>query len=77
MSVDVCLKQLKVIARKTLAGSEFQSLEVIGIKDLAKALIRFLSNLTAKGWAFEIRVFLTNRALGGIIDFNLSEQIPW
>ena len=32
-----------------MAGSEFQSLEVIGIKELAKALVRFLSNLTAKG----------------------------
>ena len=31
-----------------MAGSEFQSLEVIGIKELAKALVRFLSNLTAK-----------------------------
>ena len=49
-SVDAGLKQLKVIRRgKTVAGSEFQSLEVIGIKELAKALVRFLSNLTAKG----------------------------
>ena len=36
------LEQLKVISR----GSEFQSLEVIGIKELA--LVRFLSNLTGK-----------------------------
>ena len=47
MSVDAGLKQLKVI-RKTVAGSEFQSLEIMGIKELAKALVRFLSNLTAK-----------------------------
>ena len=33
----------------TVAGSEFQSLEVIGIKELAKALVLFLFNLTAKG----------------------------
>ena len=56
---------------KTVAGSEFQSLEVIGIKELANALVRFLSNLTAKGcWAFENRVFLVKGALGGIIDFS-------
>ena len=48
MSADAGLKQLKV-AGTTVAGSEFQYLEVIGIKELAKALVRFLSNLTAKG----------------------------
>ena len=42
---------------KTVARSEFQSLEVIGIQELAEALARFLSNLTAKGCAFENRVF--------------------
>ena len=46
MSVDAGLKQLK---GKMVVESEFQSLEVIGIKELAKALVRFLSNLTAKG----------------------------
>ena len=41
MSVDAGLKQLKVISRgEAVAGSEFQSLEVIGIKELAKALVR-------------------------------------
>ena len=40
---------LNSLRLKTVAGSEFQSLEVIGIKELAKALVRFLSNLTAKG----------------------------
>ena len=50
MSVNAGLKQVKVISRgKTVAGSEFQSLEVIGIKELGKALVRILSNLTAKG----------------------------
>ena len=29
-----------------MAESKLQSLEVIGIKDLAKALVRFFSNLT-------------------------------
>ena len=43
MSVDAGLKQLKVISRGE-DGSEF-----IGVKELAKALVRFLSNLTAKG----------------------------
>ena len=32
-----------------MAGSEFQSLEVIGIKELAKALVRFLSDFDSKG----------------------------
>ena len=37
------LKQLMVISRgKTVAGSEFRSLVVIGIKELAKALVGFL-----------------------------------
>ena len=31
------------VAGKTVAGSEFQSLEVIGIKELAKALEIFFS----------------------------------
>ena len=44
-NVDAGLK----VAVMTVAGSEFQSLEVIGIKELAKPLVRFLSNLTAKG----------------------------
>ena len=60
-----------------MAGSEFQSLEVIGIKELAEALVRFLSNFTAMGCrAFENRVFLVKRALGGIIDFSSTEQTP-
>ena len=60
-----------------LIGSEFHSLEVIGINDLAKTLVRFLSNLTEKGcWALEICVFLANKALGGIVDFSSSEQKP-
>ena len=60
-----------------MAGSEFQSQKVIGIKELAKALVRFLSNLTAKGCsAFENRVFLVKRALEGINDFSSFEQTP-
>ena len=60
-----------------MAGSEFQSLEVIGIKELAKTLVRYLSILTAKGCcAFQNRVFLVKRALGGIIDFSSTEQTP-
>ena len=48
VSEDADLKQLKVISRgKTMAESEFQSLEVNGIKELA--LVGFLSNLTGKG----------------------------
>ena len=56
---------------------EFQFLEVKGIKELAKMLVRFLSNLRAEGCrAFENRPFLAKRALGGIIDFSLNEQTP-
>ena len=75
--MDAGLKDLKVKdAGKQVAGSEFQSLEVIGIKELAKTLIRFLSNLTAKGcWAFENRVLLVNSALGGsLISSRLNRH---
>ena len=59
-----------------MAGSEFQSLEVIGINDFAKALVRFLSILTAKEcWAFENRILLINNDLVGVIDFNSFEQM--
>ena len=48
--MDAGLKQLNVISRGEDGGwSEFLSLEVIGIKELAKTLVRFLSYLTAKG----------------------------
>ena len=61
-----------------MAGSEFQALQVTGIKELAKVLVRFLSNLTVKGClAFENRVFLVKTALGGLIDFSSPEQTPW
>ena len=61
-----------------MAGSEFQSLEVIEIKELAKALVLFLSSLTAKGCLeFENRVFLVKRAIGGTFDFTSTEQTPW
>ena len=46
--MDAGLKQLKAISHGEEAGSEFQSLEVIWIKELAKALVRFLSNLAVK-----------------------------
>ena len=60
-----------------MVGSEYQSLEGIGINEFAKALVRFLSNLTAKVCgAFENHVFLVKRALGGIIDLSSTEQTP-
>ena len=49
MSMDAGLKQQVISRGKTVAGSE--SLEVIRIKELAKVLVRFLSNLTANGGA--------------------------
>ena len=61
-----------------MAGSEFHSPGVIGIKELVKTLVQFLSNLSAKGCcAFENLVFLVKGALGGIIDFSSTEQTPW
>ena len=55
MSVDAGLKHLKVISRgEDVAGSEFRSLGVIGIKELAKALVQFLSNLTCE-WVLGVR----------------------
>ena len=50
VSVDAGLKQLKVISRGE--DGAFQSLEVIGIKELVKALVRFLSNLRASSIKF-------------------------
>ena len=40
-----------------MAQSEFQYLEVIGINGFAKVLVRFLSNLTAKGCYFFLPLF--------------------
>ena len=50
MSVDAGLKQLKVISRGEDGG--WERVPVCGghrDKELAKALVRFLSNLTARG----------------------------
>ena len=73
--MDAGVKQLKVIGRgEMVVGSEFQYREVIGINDLTKALVRFVS----KGcWAIENRVFVIKKVLRGIIDFSSSEQTPW
>ena len=51
VSVGSSLEQLKIISREEDGGWNRVpvSLEVIGIKELAKALVRFLSNLPAKG----------------------------
>ena len=58
------------------AGREFQFLEVIGTNVLANEVVRHLSNLTAKEcWESAKRVLRAKHALGGIIDFNSSEQL--
>lgn len=54
------------------AGNKFQSLEVIEINKLGNVLIRFLTNLTARG-VERSRIFLTNEALEIIIDFKSSK----
>ena len=47
VSVDAGLERLKVICYcgKTVGGREFQSLDVIGINELANAFVRLVSNL--------------------------------
>ena len=63
---------------KLEAGREFQLLEVIGTNVLADEVVRHLSNLTAKEcWESAKRVLRAKHALGGIIDFNSSEHLPW
>ena len=60
------------------AGREFQCLEVIGTSVLAKEVVRHFSNLTAEEcWESAKRALRVKRALGGIIDFNSSEHLPW
>ena len=54
------------------AGREFPFLEVIGTNVLANEVVWNFSNLTAKEcWES------AKHALGGIIDFNSSEHLPW
>ena len=63
---------------KMEAGREFQFIEVIGTNVLEKEVVRHLSNLTAKEcWESAKRVLRAKHALGGIIDFNSSEHLPW
>ena len=52
----------------------FQSLEVIGIKELAKALVRFDSEEV-----LSVRKPRVSNKEGfrGIIDFSSTEQTPW
>ena len=60
------------------AGREFQFLEVIGTNVLANEVVQHFSNLTAKECLESAkRVLRTKHALGGIIDFNSSEHLPW
>ena len=63
---------------KTEAVREFQFLEVIGTNVLANEVVRHFSNLTAKVcWKSAKRVLRAKHTLGGIIDFNSSEHLPW
>ena len=60
------------------AGREFQFLEVIKTNVLANEVVRHFSNLTGKEcWESAKRVLRAKHALGGIIDFNSSEHLPW
>ena len=57
------------------AGREFQFLEVMRINVLANEVVRHFSNLTAKEcWESAKCVLRAKYALGGITDFNSSEQ---
>ena len=69
--MDAYLEQLKIVGRhKDRGRKRVHSLEIIGMIDLMKALVRFEFNLTVMGCrAFENRVLLTNKALGRNIDF--------
>ena len=76
---DADLETLKVISSRMIdGGSKFQSLEVIGINELAYAFPRLVCNLIAKGYSmFENSIFRANEALEKIIDYISSEQTPW
>ena len=72
VSVDAGLKQLKVISRGEDGDWEWVPVSG-GLRDKGvwKALVRFLSNLTAKGcWAFENCVFLVKRVVS-------SKALDW
>ena len=72
-SMKVALEQLKVVsvARKTVAGNEFRSLEVIGINELTNALIWFSSILIVKrGDRWTIAFLTSAKALGENHCFN-------
>ena len=63
---------------KMEAGGESQFIEVIGTNVLAKEVVRHVSTLTAEEcWESATRVLRAKHALGGIIDFNSSEHLPW
>ena len=49
VSVDDDLEIIKVITGQTDEGSEFESLEVIGISELPNDFVRLESNIIAKG----------------------------
>ena len=60
------------------AGWEFQFLEVIGTHVLANEVVWHFYNLTAEEcWESAKRVLRAKHALGGSIDFNSSEHLPW
>ena len=79
MFVNPGFKGLKIVsARKDGGREEFQFLEVIGTNELANEVVRHFSNLTAKEcWESAKRVLRAKHALGGIIDFNSPEHLPW
>ena len=76
MFVNPGFEGFKIVsARKNGGREEFQFLEVIGTNVLANEVIRHFSNLTTKEcWESAERVLRAKHALGGIIDFNSSEE---
>ena len=80
MFVNPGFEGLKIVSARKDGGreGEFQFLEVIGTNVLANEVVRHFSNLTAKEcWESAKRVLRAKHALGGIIDFNSSEHLPW
>ena len=81
MFVNPGFEGLKIVSArkdKMEAGREFQILEVIGTNVLANEVVRHFSNFTAKEcWESAKRPLRAKHALGGIIDFNSSEHLPW
>ena len=72
--VDAGLERVEVIYVAGKSCLELESLEVIGIIELANAFVQLVSNLiTQECYRSESHVFCTNEALAVLSDSILSE----